>query len=123
MHDPAMFPEPDTFRPERFLETHDPRLLDFDLPFGFGRRICVGLHLARASLFITVSRILWAFDILPAVDETGREVLPDVNNFTNGFNSRPVSFDCRLVPRNERIKDTIRGEAAGAQEKLAGWAW
>ena len=40
MHDPNMFPDPDSFMPERFLETTDPRFQTFDLPFGWGRRIC-----------------------------------------------------------------------------------
>ncbi|KAG6819022.1 hypothetical protein H0H93_016256 [Arthromyces matolae] len=71
-----MFPSPDDFRPERFLETSNPRLQAFELPFGFGRRICPGMHLALNSLFINVSRILWAFDILPALDDNGFEVIP-----------------------------------------------
>ncbi|KAF8153144.1 cytochrome P450 [Crassisporium funariophilum] len=33
-------PDPDILRPERFLETKHPRLQNFDLPFGFGRRSC-----------------------------------------------------------------------------------
>jgi hypothetical protein len=41
MHDPNIFPDPDNFMPERFLETTDPCLQTFDLPFGWGRRICV----------------------------------------------------------------------------------
>jgi len=44
-----MFPEPETFRPERFMETEDPRLRNFDLPFGFGRRQCPGIHLGEPS--------------------------------------------------------------------------
>ena len=71
-----MFPEPEEFRPERFLETTDPRLKNFDLPFGFGRRSCPGIHLALNSLFINISRILWAFDIKPALDEQGKDIIP-----------------------------------------------
>ncbi|KAF5379529.1 hypothetical protein D9615_006568 [Tricholomella constricta] len=76
MHDPVMFPFPDEFRPERFMETSDPRMKTFELPFGFGRRICPGMHLALNSLIINVSRILWAFDILPALDRESKEVKP-----------------------------------------------
>lgn len=109
MKDPEMFPDPEIFRPERFLETKEPRLTSFELPFGFGRRICPGMHNARNSIFINVARLLWAFDILPAV-ENGREVLPDPMNFTNGFNSRPVKFRCSFVPRSERVLSLIRSE-------------
>ncbi|TFK75624.1 cytochrome P450 [Pluteus cervinus] len=117
MHDPEIFPSPDSFLPERFLETLNPRLQTFELPFGFGRRICPGMHLALNSIFINVARILWGFDILPS--ETGD--LPDSWNYTNGFNSRPVSFDCRLVPRNDRTVATIEAEWQNAQSKLRAW--
>lgn len=56
MRDPEMFPDPEAFRPERFLDTSNPRLADFTLPFGFGRRLCPGMHVASQSLFILVAR-------------------------------------------------------------------
>ncbi|KAH9474637.1 Cytochrome P450 monooxygenase 58 [Psilocybe cubensis] len=121
MKDPEMFPEPDTFKPERFLKSTNPRLINFDLPFGFGRRACPGIHLALNSLFINISRILWAFDIKPAVDEHGQQIFPDVNNYTNGFNSRPVSFKCQLIPRNAKIKALIEAEWEGAKVHLDQW--
>ena len=39
-------------------------------------RTCVGMHLADQSLFIIMATMLWAFDIKPAVDEKGKEVVP-----------------------------------------------
>ncbi|KAF8960907.1 cytochrome P450 [Flammula alnicola] len=116
-----MFPEPETFRPERFLETENPRLKNFDLPFGFGRRSCPGIHLALNSLFINISRILWAFDIKPALDKNGNEIIPDSNNYTNGFNSRPISFDCRLMPRSGKVSTCIEAEWQTAQPRLDQW--
>ncbi|KAI1792390.1 cytochrome P450 [Ganoderma leucocontextum] len=110
MHDPIMFPSPDDFRPERFLETTNPRLLDFNLPFGFGRRICVGMHLAKNSLFISISRILWAFDILPITGADERPILPDPWEFTNGFNSKPVSFRCAIKPRGFKYVECVERE-------------
>lgn len=122
MQDPEMFPDPEAFRPERFLNTADRRLLAFELPFGFGRRICPGMHLARNSLFINMARVLWAFDIAPCRDASGRPVLPDASNFTDGFNSRPVSFDCVITPRNAMVVDTIESEWVGAKARLGNWA-
>ncbi|KAG5720474.1 Steroid 17-alpha-hydroxylase/17,20 lyase, partial [Termitomyces sp. T112] len=118
MFDPVMFPSPDSFRPERFLETSNPRLKSFELPFGFGRRICPGMHLAMNSLLINVSRILWAFDILPTIDSYGCEVLPDPWNFTDGFNSRPVSFSCRFVPRSAQTYACIDDEFRRVMSRL-----
>ncbi|KAL0946074.1 hypothetical protein HGRIS_012347 [Hohenbuehelia grisea] len=117
MQDPEMFPSPEMFLPERFVDATDPRLQTFDLPFGFGRRICPGAHLALNSLFINVARILWAFDILPEY-VNGEPILPDTRNFTNGFNSRPVSFRCRVVPRNDKVEKCILAESEAAKARL-----
>ncbi|THV08021.1 cytochrome P450 [Dendrothele bispora CBS 962.96] len=122
MHEPEMFPEPETFRPERFLETDDPRLQTFDLPFGFGRRQCPGMHLALNSVFINISRLLWGFEITPKLDKEGNKILPDPSNFTNGFNSKPVSFECQIVPRNASVVRCIEAEYHEAKGKLSGWA-
>lgn len=124
MQDPILFPSPEIFNPDRFLTTTNPRLQSFDLPFGFGRRICPGEHLALNSVFINIARLLWGFDILPALDPmTGKPSLPDPHNYTDGFNSRPVSFDCRIVPRNEAVKEVIRREYENAKESLESWNW
>ena len=121
MHDPVMFPFPDEFRPERFLETTNPRLKDFDLPFGFGRRICVGMHLAKNSLFISIAQILWAFDILPITGADGGPILPDPWEFTNGFNSKPVSFRCAVKPRSMKGVECVEREWEAARELLGKW--
>ncbi|KAH0583192.1 hypothetical protein H2248_011075 [Termitomyces sp. 'cryptogamus'] len=118
MHDPEMFPSPDDFRPERFLETQDPRLQTFDLPFGFGRRICPGMHLARNSIFINIARMLWAFNILPALAEDGQQIIPDSCRFTTGITSKPLPFKCRFISRNEKIAECIKEEARAAREKF-----
>ena len=63
--DPAVFPEPDEFRPERWLKEQtngdgqwepstDKNLRHFT--FGFGRRVCPGQHVADRSVYITVRR-------------------------------------------------------------------
>ena len=62
-----MFPDPDTFRPERYIE--DPGL-PFNFLFGFGRRMCPGMHVAQSSLFMVVAKVLWAFDVWPVVDSS-----------------------------------------------------
>lgn len=47
-HDPVLWPDPYAFRPERF--TNGERPAWGFLPFGAGRRTCLGSHLARAIL-------------------------------------------------------------------------
>jgi cytochrome P450 len=65
LHDPATYPEPDSFRPERFINP-DGSLRDDPVVtslFGFGKRICPGRHLADAVIFIAVASLLSVFNI------------------------------------------------------------
>ena len=118
MRDPELFPDPESFCPERFLNTDNPRLKDFDLPFGFGRRICPGMHLALNSVYINIARLLWAFDISPSKDADGKDSFPAVWDYTDGYISRPVSFKCEIHARSVKIKECIERERDAAQEVL-----
>eukprot|EP01018_Ginkgo_biloba_P018955 Gb_14594 [translate_table: standard] len=64
--DPAIWREPLEFLPDRFLETcgeMDYKGHNFDLiPFGAGRRICVGLPLANRMLHLMIASLLHSFD-------------------------------------------------------------
>ena len=71
-----MYPEPDTFNPERFMGAEpatDPRTY----AFGAGRRICPGRHFAEASIFTVTSLLLSTSTITKAIDENGKEIEPD----------------------------------------------
>ncbi|KAI0278782.1 cytochrome P450 [Russula aff. rugulosa BPL654] len=76
LHDPEAYPEPDKFKPERFLNEDgtvrdDPML---SLVFGVGKRICPGRHLVESTLFIGASSILSVFNVTKAKDENGNEI-------------------------------------------------
>ena len=72
------FPEPHEFRPERFLEQRKyPGNLGHSA-FGWGRRICPGMHLGTNSVLINTARILWGFNIKPAVNEKGEKIDVDM---------------------------------------------
>jgi cytochrome P450 len=65
LHDPAAYPEPDAFKPERFLNS-DGSLLDDPTvisAFGYGKRICPARHFADATLFIFVASLFSVFNI------------------------------------------------------------
>ncbi|TFK72866.1 cytochrome P450 [Pluteus cervinus] len=117
--DTSLFPDPDEFRPERFLE--NPKLMSFMAPFGFGRRICPGLHIAQQSIFILMARMLWTFDIVPLKDSEGRDILPDPNAFLRGLIRAPKPFGYQLVPRRESVSEIINTEAERADAELAAW--
>merc|ERR1712150_282253 len=63
LRDPCAFPEPTRFLPERFLTTDKDgtRILQKNkqnIPFGIGKRVCLGESLARMELFIFLVMML-----------------------------------------------------------------
>ena len=69
-HNSKDFPDPHTFRPERFLDERLPYpTKSGHHAFGWGRRTCSGQYFAEQGLSMTVARLLWAFDIMPGLDE------------------------------------------------------
>jgi cytochrome P450 len=50
---PKIWNDPEKFKPERFLDASGKNIINtqYLLPFGFGKRICLGEVLARATLF------------------------------------------------------------------------
>ena len=64
-HRPAAWPEPDTFRPERFLNQPLPSPGDY-FPFGAGLHSCPGEAFARLELTLTIAAILKKWQVEPA---------------------------------------------------------
>ncbi|CUS11964.1 unnamed protein product [Tuber aestivum] len=111
--DPEVYPNPNDYNPDRY----DDETLGY-LSFGFGRRACTGRHIAKNSLYITISRMLWAYDIGPNIRPDGAEVPVDDMAFTNGFLSRPVPFECSIKPRNQNRAEVIEREWAETDKDL-----
>jgi len=68
---PRDFPEPDVFKPERYLEGSRmpyPNERGHNA-FGWGRRQCSGQPLAEQGLMMYLTRFLWAFRIEPGTDD------------------------------------------------------
>ena len=79
MHDPVHFKNPDVFRPERFLNqegefVHD----DHVVPFGIGKRVCLGESLANSELFIFFVMLLQRLTFQKPIDMPA----PDPRNCT-----------------------------------------
>ncbi|XP_068171766.1 25-hydroxyvitamin D-1 alpha hydroxylase, mitochondrial [Antennarius striatus] len=85
--DPAVFPNPDQFQPHRWLnkdQTHHPYA---SVPFGVGKRSCIGRRIAELELHLALSRILLEFEVKP--DPEGITVTPKTRTLLvpgNGIN-------------------------------------
>ena len=90
-----VFEKPHDFRPERFIDARGRFVKHAHvIPFGIGKRSCLGELLARQELFLFTATLLQRFRFLPArgvtsLDERG------VLGFTYG----PKKFSIRAIPR------------------------
>ncbi|KAF8880681.1 cytochrome P450 [Infundibulicybe gibba] len=111
LHDPDEFPEPDQFRPERYLNADGtPNLKRRDpqvAVFGFGRRICPGRYLSDNSLYSYVSTVLATFNITPPLDADGKYVKIE-GKMTAGSLCYPEPFACVIKPRSIAAEKLIR---------------
>ncbi|KAJ4387826.1 hypothetical protein N0V93_008429 [Gnomoniopsis smithogilvyi] len=86
--------------------------------FGTGRRLCQGMHVADRTLHLAVSRLLWAFNIDKALDDDGREVVPDPERLTQGFILHPEPFPASITPRSEKHAVLLRKDWEACQQLL-----
>ncbi|KAF9015058.1 cytochrome P450 [Cyathus striatus] len=110
MHDDALYPEPNKFKPERFLK-QDGRQLPPDPVtagvFGFGRRICPGRYLALNTAWITIASILACFNISKPIGSDVKPFDPPIE-YTDGLVIHPKPFQTRLTPRSPEAVQLIK---------------
>lgn len=66
-HRPDAFPEPEKFRPERFLQ-RPPSPFEF-IPFGGGVRRCIGMTLALSEMQVVLGSVLARYELAPLAVE------------------------------------------------------
>ncbi|KAJ7920178.1 cytochrome P450 [Mycena leptocephala] len=123
LHDEIPYPDPYTFKPERFLLDRklNPAVKDPQAAFGFGRRICPGRHVATSSIWITIVSVLAMFNITEEVGEDGHTVEPSYE-YEGGiirYGNKSIHlgkgivaniqlpFKCMITPRSQDTANTI----------------
>ncbi|KAF8263543.1 cytochrome P450 [Lactarius quietus] len=112
LYDPELYPDPEEFKPERFLNEDgtfrdDPLI---QLAFGAGRRICPGRHFVAATLFVVTASVLSVFKVTRATDKDGNEIPVKVANspVPGAIVIQVPHFDCAITPRDNLAEDLIR---------------
>lgn len=89
--DPAAWVDPLTFDPDRFTRLDDDQRAIADaawVPFGGGRRNCIGFALAQMELTLIISRLAQRLDVEPTTTVKPRPVGMVVNRPTGGVPMR-----------------------------------
>ncbi|TCD68446.1 hypothetical protein EIP91_010732 [Steccherinum ochraceum] len=111
LHNPVDYPEPELFRPERFLGSdgkinrtvRDPTTI----AFGFGRRICAGRYFSNNALSICIASTLHTFNIQAGLDSSGKPVKLTSEMF-GGLIAKPKEVPCGLTPRSDSAARLVR---------------
>ena len=81
--------------------------------FGWGRRVCQGKHIAEASIFIVLARILWAFELhAPKLPDPADETA--AHTWGSGFVCLPELFGVAFSAREGR-REIIKAAYEAAQ--------
>ncbi|KAI1125417.1 cytochrome P450 [Nemania abortiva] len=127
-NDPSRHPNPRRFDPSRWAhdsQTSAEAAINRDVSkrdqfvFGAGRRLCQGMHIADRNLYLAISRLLWAFDFRRPIDElTGKEIVPDMEDLTEGLIVCPNPYKADIRPRSEAKAAAVREEWGKMTELL-----
>ncbi|KAH9053950.1 cytochrome P450 [Lactarius deliciosus] len=117
LHDPGLYPDPEAFNPDRFLDEDgtfcdDPMI---SLAFGAGRRICPGRHLVDATVFIVTASVLSVFNVTRAKDKNGNEIpvaAPPLETVLPDIAISVPEFECSITPRDKVAEDLMRASAS-----------
>ncbi|ESZ94909.1 hypothetical protein SBOR_4701 [Sclerotinia borealis F-4128] len=93
--DPEIFPEPESFQPERWLASKTDHLKAVSHPFGAGTRTCLGIHLARTEMWLALAlffRQCKGARIAASQSEDGMEM-------KNFFSISPKGKKCMITLR------------------------
>ncbi|UQC90651.1 cytochrome P450 [Colletotrichum lupini] len=128
--DEAWYDRPDEFLPERYMDNpwgvrpelaaaaeREKRHPTYN--FGAGRRMCPGLDYAENQILVTIAKLAWEFDVVPA---RGKRLDTSIET---GFHSDlvmgPERFEVEFVPRGEERRKAILEDAMRAEKVVEAW--
>ncbi|KAI1373056.1 cytochrome P450 [Hypoxylon crocopeplum] len=132
LRNPDKYPDPDNFRPERWLEpgwpTYQEPLSAFPTikgmtSFGWGQRQCLGQSLTQDELIVACSALSWCFNLKAKKDPmTGEDLPVPVDKSNSLLIIKPDPFQMAFEPRSQaRKEEALRlwaeSEANHKQEK------
>ncbi|GFR78503.1 cytochrome P450 2D6 [Elysia marginata] len=95
LRDQRVWGDPQVFRPDRFLDDSGSVVTKKEfLPFGTGKRNCIGEGLAVMEFFIFISALVQKFEFFPEIKDQPPSMEPD-----EGFTRVAKPFKIRAVPR------------------------
>ena len=96
--DPEYWGDPETFRPERFLDSKTGTVIRKEqfVPFGFGKRVCMGESLAKGELFLFTAILIKNVVVL----KPEHHPVPDTRNDIAGLTRSPKPFHIKIQRRN-----------------------
>uniref|UniRef100_A0A914PIL7 Cytochrome P450 n=1 Tax=Panagrolaimus davidi TaxID=227884 RepID=A0A914PIL7_9BILA len=94
LYDEKAFPNPETFIPERFLDSEgQPKKIDEFIPFSLGKRQCLGESLAKMELYLIIANFFNQYKL-----ESENGSLPSMKKVP-GVTVQPHPFKCSLKKR------------------------
>ncbi|CAN9132042.1 unnamed protein product [Alternaria alternata] len=134
LRNPVKYPQPEEFRPERWLEAGWPT---FQEPltkypdivgmtsFGWGQRQCLGMSITRDETVTGCGALMWAFNLRRKVDPvSGKEIEVPLNKSNSLLIIKPDPWEMAFQPRSESRKQEViqlwkEAEAKDIQERAA----
>ncbi|XP_075952994.1 cytochrome P450 3A40-like [Anarhichas minor] len=93
--DPTLWPEPESFKPERFSKENKDSIDPYSyLPFGAGPRNCIGMRFALVMMKLALVEILQNFSFVTCKET---QIPMELSNY--GFTTPKVPIELKLEPR------------------------
>jgi len=129
LRNPTKYPDPDSYRPERWLEDSWPT---FQAPltkyptivgmssFGWGQRQCLGMSITRDETVTGCGALMWAFNLKRKVNPaTGNEIEVPLDKSNSLLIIKPDPFEMAFEPRSTARREEVleAWKVAEAKEK------